>query len=220
VRFHADESAWIGSSFVFEEYFKGRFNSPVWDQNYAGSDRQVVPITTNSTITRFFIGLGRRIGGIPRAELNLVWDFNMTAEQNAAEGRMPSAALLWWSRLPMAILAAAAIFLVYLVLRRSFGRLAAYSWTVLAAINSYFLLSFRRAMDEAALIFGICLILYCCMNCQRHPGRAGHCGSVGLGRARAGPGAPAFRRVQAGARCAVGLSGFPAAEPVPAAAPG
>ncbi len=167
VPFHADESSWIGSSNVFEEYFNGHFNSEVWDN----SDWQLgfrdgkawVPIATNSTITRFFIGIGRRLGGYSEHDLNGPWDFSQTDDWNLANGNKPIPGLLFWSRLPMAFLAVLSIYLIFFLIKTSFGRVTAYILVLCFVINPYFLLTFRRAMDEAPLLAGISLTMFAAM---------------------------------------------------------
>ena len=161
VPFHVDESLRIGSSYVFEEYFHGHLNSPVWDEDFLDADGLSFPIVVTSTIGRYFIGVGRTIGGYTVDELNGLWNFRISYKQNVAEGRVPGPGLLWWSRIPNALAAAAGIFLVYLILHENFGKLTAYAWVLLAGASPYLLVTLRRAMDEGVLIFGIFLVIFC-----------------------------------------------------------
>src|SRR5262245_48491944 len=53
VPFHPDESSWIGSSNVFEEYLRLRFNSEAWDpegwNTGTRNGEAIVTILANST---------------------------------------------------------------------------------------------------------------------------------------------------------------------------
>src|SRR5712691_10573100 len=65
---------------------------------------------------------------------------------------MPSPELLWWSRLPMAILASFSGLLLFTVVCAFASRPAGYIFLVLFAGNSYFLTMLRRAMGESPLL--------------------------------------------------------------------
>ena len=127
------------------------FKSPVWDKYYA--------TTTQPPVANYIMGLGRFIGGFRRPDLNKPWNFERGRDFNERTGRMPSAGLLWWSRLPMAILAMASIGIVFLLLRKA-SSIAAYAWLALAVFNPYFALHLRRAMGESSLVFFSMLTMY------------------------------------------------------------
>ena len=152
VEFHPDESQWIGTSAAFESYLRMEFRSQTWDVSYW--------TLTQPPVTRYIIGLGRYIGGYRRPDLNRPWNFERGREFNERVGAVPSIDLLWWSRLPMAILGILSIGLGFLILRKSAGAIAAYAWLGLAAINPYFSLHLRRAMGESSLVFFTILTLY------------------------------------------------------------
>ena len=151
VEFHPDESQWIATSNIFESYVRLEFKSEAWDTYYLNLHQPPVACYT--------IGVGRFIGGYRRPDLNKPWDFERGREYNERIGAKPSAGLLWWSRLPMAILAILSITLGFLLLRKS-STIAAYAWLGLVVINPYFALHLRRAMGESTLVFFCMLTLY------------------------------------------------------------
>lgn len=144
VTFQPDESQWIGTSAVFEAYFSGDFDSPLWQMSYW--------TTTQPPLARYVIGLGRRAGGLGAADLNIPWDWQQDVQTNTTAGRMPSAQLLWWSRLPMALLEALSILLGFIFLRRAGGRTPAYLWVGLTLLSRYLPQMLGRAMGEATLL--------------------------------------------------------------------
>jgi len=154
VRFHPDESQWIASSNVLEEYFSGRFSSPLWDESYW--------TLTQPPLARYVIGMGRRAGGYGGDDLVEPWDWGHDDAWNIQAGAMPSERLLWWSRLPMAILMAFSVMVVYTLLRMGFGLPASLVWIALVLTNDFFGLTLRRAMGESSLLAGIMLVLLAC----------------------------------------------------------
>jgi hypothetical protein len=159
VEFHIDESHWIGTSYMFEAYFKGEFWSDAW--------RISQPTLTNPPVPRYIIGLSRFIGGYRIPDLNRRWDYNYNAGYNIRRGAMPSAGLLWWSRLPMAILAIWSIALGFLLIKNIGGRLPAYLWVLFGATSSYLLLQTRRAMAESSVLWFVMLAAFFCYHAIR-----------------------------------------------------
>ena len=155
VEFHPDESQWIGTSDAFESYLRMEFDSPVWAPSYW--------TLTQPPVTRYVIGISRYIGGYQRPELNRPWDFSRGRNFNERRGAIPSDGLLWWSRLPMAILGIASITILFIILRKSAGLLTSCIWLGLVVVNPYFTLHLRRAMGEACLVFFSVLTMYISM---------------------------------------------------------
>jgi hypothetical protein len=151
VEFHPDESLWIAGSGMFESYLRMEFKSPVWDVSYT--------TITQPPLPRYLMGISRYVGGYRRPDLNQPWNVKRGREFNMRAGAMPSEGLLWWSRLPMVILAILSIGLGFLLLRKA-SIIAAYAWLVLVLINPYFALHLRRAMGESPLVFFTMLTLY------------------------------------------------------------
>ena len=154
VQLDPDESDWIGSSQVFEAFFTGDFTSPHFAESYW--------TLTQPPLVRYVIGFGRRLGGFSQTELNRTWDWTYDFQGNVDRGAMPSPALLWWSRLPMALLAIVSILGIWLMLRGSFGQHVGVVWLLLIVLSSYLRTHLRRAMAESLLLLSVTLILLVC----------------------------------------------------------
>lgn len=152
VVFHPDESQWIATSNVFETYLKADFKSSLWDKSYW--------TLTQPPMVRYVIGFSRYLGGYHVSDLNQPWNFERNRNFNERNDAMPENGLLWWSRLPMAVLAIISFTLIFNLLKKGWGRFAAYLWIVFALINAYFLLQMRRAMGESSLLFFTIIGIY------------------------------------------------------------
>ena len=152
VRFHTDESAWIGLSATFEAFFTGRVHDPIWQER---QDKLVV-----APVTLYVTGAARRIGGFPPERLNLPWRWFVPYEVNAAEGRVPEPRLLWWGRAGVTTAAIVGIFVFFALLLRAAGRPAAYAWLALALVNPYLRETLRRAMNEGVLLCFLALVTW------------------------------------------------------------
>lgn len=154
VPFHIDESHWIGTSYMFEAYFKGEFWSDAWRDNQH--------TVTNPPVPRYLIGISRFIGGYRIPDLNRPWDYTRSVGFNERAGAVPSDQLLWWSRLPMAILAVLSIWIGFLLIQKIGGRIPAYIWIIFGIASPYLLLQTRRAMAESAILFFVMLGAFLC----------------------------------------------------------
>lgn len=152
IPFHPDESQWIATSNVFEPFVKGDRRAAVWDES--------LWTLTQPPGTRYIIGAGRLAGGYGENELNTPWAFGRDRAGNIAAGALPQPDLLWWSRLPMALLGSASCLLSFYLLKTTANRLAAYCCLLLTAFNPFILTTLRRAMAEAPLLFSLLLITY------------------------------------------------------------
>lgn len=149
VTFHRDESQWINFSEYFELAAGADIHSPAWGVSYA--------TVTQPPVARYVIGMARRFGGYTVDELNKPWNFHRSDEANHAEGRMPPPSLLWWSRLPMALLAVASGLILVRCARMLSGRLAGYVILTLFAITPFYSTHLRRAMGESLMLFWMML---------------------------------------------------------------
>ena len=152
IPFFPDESHWIATSSAFEAYFGGDFDSSLWDESYW--------TVTQPPLPRYLIGFGRWTGGSGTDDLNLPWDWYKDEQTNIKEGRMPSSQLLRWARLPMRILTAITIFIVFVLLKKFLGRIPAYLWFVICLVSQYLPVTLGRAMGEAPLLACICILLF------------------------------------------------------------
>src|SRR5262245_26323612 len=145
VEFHVDESHWIGTSYMYESFIRGRFRSDSWKESHE--------TVTNPPVPRYVIGLGRSLGGYRRGDINRIWQYGEDYDSNVRHGSMPSEGLLWWSRFPMAILTVLSIWMAFWVIKQFAGRVAGYFWILLAITNAFLLLHTRRAMAESPILF-------------------------------------------------------------------
>jgi 4-amino-4-deoxy-L-arabinose transferase-like glycosyltransferase len=159
VPFMGDESQWIATSYYFEAildhdlifptiYQKDIRNTSasnlVWGNNYW--------TLTQPPLTRYIIALGRLSGGYQVKDLNTPWDWGSDSTKNQALGALQSPQLLWWSRLPMALLASISGLIFFLLVRSCAGVISGYTFIVLFISNPYFLVHLRRAMGESPLL--------------------------------------------------------------------
>jgi hypothetical protein len=181
VRLHGDESHWISTSYFFES-FVAAYSGPAWmpiegpprdwsapgwvlrslesgGDSPAGVWSAYYWTLTQPPMTRYTIAIGRRLGGYSPADLNGPWDFGLSREANEAAGRMPSPGLLRSARAMMALLAAVSGLLLFLIVRRGAGPLAAYAFLPMYAGSGYLLIHLRRAMSESPLLFWTALAL-------------------------------------------------------------
>jgi hypothetical protein len=149
VPFHGDESSWISSSYTYEAFLHLDFKSDVWQESYW--------TLTQPPLPRYFIGLGRTLGGYDETRLNQPIDFFLTEAENIAHGAYPEASLLGWSRLPMAVLTSFSLFLLFYLVELGFGKLSSTVFLGFILFNPFLLSNLRLALGEAPLLFFTCL---------------------------------------------------------------
>jgi hypothetical protein len=147
-----DETYWIATSVRFDKFLTGDFNAPIWSADLYTS-YEVRPISS------YLVAIGQRLGGIEQTNLPSYWDWELSDEDNISRGAWPSDTVLWWSRLPMAILSAFSITAIAFMLARAHSRAAAYIFIVVS-FNTYFLAQLRRALSEPPQILFTVLTLY------------------------------------------------------------
>ncbi len=144
VAFHPDENNWIMTSPYGEILFHGDFSNPLWDEGFWTLDAP--------PLARYIINAGWRVGGIKELDFTLPWDFTQDEAANIARGSMPGPQLLWWSRLPMALLSAGSAVLVFLLAAQAAGWLAGWAALALFLANPFLIISLSRAMSESPLM--------------------------------------------------------------------
>lgn len=164
LRFHVDESHWIGLSAPFEAFAGGRFSDPVWQER---QDKAI-----NATVTYYVIGAARRLGGYTPDRLNRPWRWSIPREVNVAEGRMPEPGLLWWSRAGVTTMAIVALWVLFIVLRSAAGRPTAWTWLALAVVSPYLRDTLRHAMNEGVLLCWIAIAAYATFRALPHLDRS------------------------------------------------
>lgn len=152
LEFHPDELYWIASSARFDKFLTQDFDDPIWsDGDLVNYEARPVP--------SYFAAIGQKIGGINTDRPPIYWDWEISTKENIARGVFPSNTLLWWSRLPMAIISVLSMAGVALLLAKAHMRLAAYIF-VMVSLNGYFLAQLRRAWSESSLLLFTVLALY------------------------------------------------------------
>lgn len=146
--FHPDEANRIATSDAFEAFFSGRFKATLWRESYW--------TLTQPPVSRYWTGLGRWLGGYRPSDLKNLWAKQEpygTINRFSAGNVTPR--MLWWSRMPITMLSALAVFIVFFLCFRVAGRLAGYLVIFLFLGSSYFSQLFPRAMGEAPLLAAI-----------------------------------------------------------------
>ncbi len=152
VEFHGDETFWIVSGERLDKFITLDFKSPYWTEDLYLA-YEVRPVSS------YLVGIGQWVGGIAKSELHDYWDWQLSAEENAARGALPSERIILWSRIPLALVSVFGILGILILLASSHSRLAAYLFA-LVGLNGYFLIHLRRALSEPPLILFTVLALY------------------------------------------------------------
>jgi hypothetical protein len=149
VPFHPDEATHIYLSRDFDQLLAGGPRAVTWQATEQPADVLRYRLL-EAPLSRYLIGLARTVGG--QAAVSVDWDWTSSWESNVGAGALPSERLLFWSRLPAALSAAAAPLLVYALGRRMAGRGAGLAAAALYGLNALTLLHGRRAMSEGPLL--------------------------------------------------------------------
>lgn len=143
--FFGDESEWIYTSQCFEAFLAAEYKSSVWAPSHW--------TFTQPPLTRYLIGMGRWVGGFGLKDLNQPWDWSIDNEKNIEQNHLPSQGLLWWSRLPMGILAIVSCLIWFRLIRVYAGFLAGWILLWLLADSVYLHDTLFMALSEAPLFF-------------------------------------------------------------------
>jgi hypothetical protein len=165
VPFHPDESTQLYMSRDFELLLRDP-SSLAWTPGQAGDGRAHLRLV-DAPLTKYLLGLGRNLVGLPALPSD--WDWTKTWEQNQTAGALPDPRLLLAGRLTLTLLLPCSLFLVYQIGTRLHGALTGLLALLLMGLNALVLLHDRRAMAEAALTFGVLLLLWSCLTAKRPP---------------------------------------------------
>lgn len=146
-RFERDESQWVHTARFLSLFARGNFSSPDWNSYWTH---------TQPPLARYVIGLSLKAGGIGLDTLNGPWDFTKEDDENIRLGNRPSAAMLFWARLPMALVASASVVILFLVGRAIGGTAAGLGAAAWLALNPRSRELMTRAEADGLLI---CLML-------------------------------------------------------------
>lgn len=151
VPYSGDESDWITTSQYWDAFISGRFPPHAtmvhlgWGEHYW--------TLTQPPLARYLIGIGRSFGGFGVDGLNYEYNWQLSWDENLALGNVVQGKLLWWSRLPMAILAIGSGTILFYMVEQAFGLHAAVATILLFVANPYLKNTLRNAMGESGLLF-------------------------------------------------------------------
>ncbi len=152
---HPDEYNWFSTSDYFEDWIGFKTDAHSWQMHYLTLAEPNVP--------RYLIGITRLVAGIPPEALNHPYNWEISYEENVAEGRAPTHEQILIARIPMAILTMVLGGWMYIVFSKLVNRLFGCIWLILFIFNSLLLRSLVPAMSEAPmLLFSIiaCYFVY------------------------------------------------------------
>ncbi len=146
-----DESDWIATSQFYEAFTQGEFPPEAWHAVWGWQETYWT--LTQPPVARYLIAIGRRAGGYAVRDLNTPWNWALDVQGNIEAGKMPTPRLLFWSRLPMALLTAFSVGLLFALAGALSGRLGAYALAGLLLTSAYLRETALRALGEAPLLF-------------------------------------------------------------------
>ncbi len=174
VPFHPDESTFIYLSMDFEQYGRNPM-AMAWQPDRQGEMLQIYR-TLDAPLGRYLVGLGRAAAGY--GSLPVDWNWSLTWDENRAAGALPSDALLFASRLPMALLLPFSLLLIFLIGRRAWNDRVAWISALLLASNTLVLLHGRRAVSEGPIVFTTVLVLWSLVQAEKRPWLSGLCAGL------------------------------------------
>ena len=169
VPFHPDESTYLFMSADFDVLLSNPA-SIAWETAKSVDLRQHYRMI-DAPITRYLLGLGRSIAGLPALPADWSWRTSWVNNQQA--GALPDERLLQTGRLAITLLIPFSLFFIYLVGRRMGGEASGLLAAALLGSNALILLHTRRTMAEGALTFGVIFALWSFLDGWRRPWLAG-----------------------------------------------
>ncbi len=171
VPFHPDESSLLYQSREFESLLTEPL-SLAWDSSNPDDYDQTYR-ALNAPLTKYVLGMGRRLAGYGADAVSTDWDWSKTWQENQATGALPADALLTASRLTITLLFPFSLLLLYRIGVTLRSRTMGYAAVFLFATNALILLHNRRAMAEGVLTFGVCMAILGMFEADRKPWLAG-----------------------------------------------
>jgi hypothetical protein len=165
IPFHPDEATQLFMSSDVDLWFTNP-GSMAWDPGQDGDLRQQYR-QLDAPFTRYWIGLGRSIAGLPGLPAD--WDWAKSWEANQASGALPSEALLRAARFAIALLLPLSMTLVFMIGKKLQSGWCGLAASVLFATNALVLLHQRRAMAEGPLVLGILFIVWVIIAARDRP---------------------------------------------------
>jgi hypothetical protein len=169
VPFHPDESSWLFMSSDFNALMTAP-TTLVWTLNQENDLKQLYR-ELNAPITKYLLGLGRSLAGLPA--LSNDWDWSKSWEENRQAGALPSSTLLQIARLSISFLFPFCLFFMYRIGKTIEGSITGCLAVLLLGTNALILLHTRRAMAEGALTLGVIFAMWSFLQGDQHPWLAG-----------------------------------------------
>ena len=156
VPFHPDESTHIFMSQDTELLFTQPL-SLSWEQGLPFSN-EIMLRSLGAPLTKYLIGLARLITNVP--QLAADWNWSSSWDENVAGGAFPSLRLLLTSRAMTTSLLPFALIFLFAAIKRVYSKITAYVAVIFLGLNPLLLLHGRRAMNESAVLLGICFFIW------------------------------------------------------------
>lgn len=175
VPFHGDESTTIWMSRDFDTLILHHdFDAVAYAPPATRTTEQHLRVIT-ANFSKFWMGLAWWSAGYDVEQINdqWVWSPDLDITWNQANGHMPSAALLWWSRLSSTLMTILSVALIFGITRRITQHwwrnngailIAAWGAAMLYVINPIVLINGRRAMFEGGLLLMLALVAWWSLN--------------------------------------------------------
>ncbi|MCC6148290.1 MAG: hypothetical protein IT308_12075 [Anaerolineaceae bacterium] len=138
-----------------------------WHENVSSDPAQNYRLL-DAPLTRYLIGIGRRIAGgqLPTPE---DWDWSKTWDENREAEALPNNLLLLTARASTAFLFPITCLIIYAIGALIESRKTAWLSFLLFAGNALILLHTRRAMAESALVFAVALTIWVVLKFPDNP---------------------------------------------------
>ena len=150
VPFHPDESTYLYMSQDFDRLIHQGPASVTWQSANQPADVLRYRLL-DAPMIHYLVGLGRSLAGLPALPRD--WSWSMNWVENGLLGAMPSPAQLTAARLPVALMTALSLGLVYSIGARMSGLATGLLGALLYGLSGVVLLHGRRAMAEGPLVF-------------------------------------------------------------------
>lgn len=181
IPFHPDESTQLYTSQDFDWLLHAPLSLawyPSQPQQLWQQDRRLYYRLMDAPFTRYWLGAGRRLAGLPALPVD--WEWPQTWAENQARGALPSAGLLHAGRLAVTLLLPFSMLLIAVLAGAMSGRGPLQGWLAMAllGLNTLVLLHARRAMAEGPLLFTVLLTLWSFLYAGRRPWLVGLCAGL------------------------------------------
>ncbi len=156
VPFHPDESTHIYMSQDLEILLSQPL-SLAWEPDLPFSN-EIMLRSLGAPLSKYLFGLVRLFTDTPG--LISDWNWSLTWSENVSAGAYPPNRLFLTSRSITTTLLLVALVFLYETIKKHYTKMTALLAVIFLGFNPLFLLHGRRAMNEAAVLMGICFLLW------------------------------------------------------------